>query len=282
MKQDYCHYIPLTNNSPLSTRVLMSGFLLIFLFLAPHFSFAQANTITVIRTDNELPLPDAIVKITPLNEQHRQPLELVALTNKQGLVSFDYQEPSVVIIAHLGYTTILDTLRLPASKTYFMAVAVQNIKDVVVTGQYGVSSSKNSLYEVKVITSETLKAKGANNLREALQNELKIDLGNDQVFGSSMSTNGISGEGIKIMVDGVPIVGKLDGKLDLSQININNIERIEIVEGPLSVLYGTDAMGGVVNIITKSFQTEKVNLNLKGYYESVGHYNVELNGGFAW
>ena len=63
---------------------------------------------------------------------------------------------------------------------------------------------------------------------------------------------------------------------------MNNIDHIEIVEGPLSVIYGTDAMGGVINIITKTFQTEKVNLNLKGYYETVGQYNLELNTGFAF
>ncbi len=158
----------------------------------------------------------------------------------------------------------------------------KDIQDVVITGQYASTSAQKSVYEVKVISSDMIRAKGANNLREALQNELGIDLGQDQVFGSNMGINGISGEGVKIMVDGVPIVGRLDGKLDLSQININNIERIEMVEGPLSVLYGTDAMGGVVNIITKTFQKEKVNISLKGYYETAGQYNLELNTGFSF
>lgn len=240
------------------------------------------DSISVVRTDNNSALPDAVVKIIPLNEQHRKPLETVGLTNKDGVFAFAYTEPCVILVSHIGFSTVIDTLRLPETKRYFISPTSKSINDVVVTGQYSENSAKNSLYEVKVISSETLKAKGANNLREALQSELKIDLGNDQVFGSTMSINGIAGEGVKIMVDGVPIVGRLDGKLDLSQININNIERIEIVEGPLSVIYGTDAMGGVVNIITKTFQTEKVNLNLKGYYESVGQYNIELNGGFAF
>ena len=124
---------------------------------------------------------------------------------------------------------------------------LQDSKDVVITGQYTANTIQKSVYEVKVISADELKSKGANNLREALQNKLNIDLGQDAVFGSSIGINGISGEGIKIMVDGVPVVGRLDGKLDLSQINLNNIDHIEIVEGPLSVIYGTDAMGGVVN-----------------------------------
>ncbi len=84
------------------------------------------------------------------------------------------------------------------------------------------------------------------------------------------------------MVDGVPLLGRLNGSVDLSSININNVERIEIVEGPLSVMYGTDAMGGVINIITKSHQAQKININLKGYYESVGQYNAEVDAGFAY
>ena len=159
---------------------------------------------------------------------------------------------------------------------------LQDAKDVVITGQYAPNSIQKSVYEVKVISADELKSKGANNLREALQSKLNIDLGQDAVFGSSIGINGISGEGIKIMVDGVPVVGRLDGKLDLSQINLNNIDHIEIVEGPLSVIYGTDAMGGVVNIITKTFQREKVNVNLKGYYETAGQYNIELNTGFSF
>jgi outer membrane receptor for ferrienterochelin and colicins len=187
-----------------------------------------------------------------------------------------------VLISYLGFVTITDTFQVAQDKVYYTGPVSQEINDVVVTGQYSPNSSQKSVYEVKVISAEMIKSKGANNLREALQNELSIDLGQDQVFGSSLGINGISGEGIKIMVDGVPIVGRLDGKLDLSQININNIERIEIVEGPLSVMYGTDAMGGVINIITKSFQPEKVNVQLRAYYETVGQYNIDLSAGFSF
>ena len=186
----------------------------------------------------------------------------------------------LVFVALIGLLplAVAQSVSAPDTTKPFMV----DVKDVVVTGQYGSGSVQKSVYEVKVITNAELKAKGANNLREALQTKLNIDLGQDPVYGSSVGINGISGEGIKIMVDGIPIVGRMDGKLDLSQISLNNIERIEIVEGPLSVVYGTDAMGGVINIITKTFQAEKVNLNLKGYYETAGLYNVELNTGFAF
>ena len=66
-----------------------------------------------------------------------------------------------------------------------------------------------------------------------------------------MSVQGLSGENVKILIDGVPVVGRLNGNVDLSQINLTNIERVEIVEGPLSVNYGTNALAGTINLITK-------------------------------
>jgi outer membrane receptor for ferrienterochelin and colicins len=248
------------------------------------FAFDPVNSsVTVTKSDDGKPLADAIVKIVPLDSTGFKKVKpLVGLTDAKGMFLYNFSEPVIVQISHLGFVTVTDTVTTLQNRSYSMVNSTQDVKDVVVTGQYAPGAPQKSVYQVKVLTAETIKAKGANNLREALQNELHIDLGQDQVFGSSMSINGISGEGVKIMVDGVPLVGRLDGKLDLSQININNIERIEIVEGPLSVIYGTDAMGGVINIITKNFQQQKVNLNLKGYYESVGQYNVELNTGFAF
>lgn len=241
------------------------------------------SSVTVLKKDDGKPLADAVVKVVPLDSTSVRRIKgAVGLTDNRGVHYYNFNEPVVIEVSHLGFVTIVDTVYTIQAKTYMLAYSSQDVKDVVVTGQYSPNSPEKSVYEVKVLSADMLKAKGANNLREALQNELHIDLGQDQVFGSSMGMNGISGEGVKIMVDGVPIVGRLDGKLDLSQINITNIDRIEIVEGPLSVIYGTDAMGGVINIITKNFQQEKVNLNLKAYYETVGQYNIELNGGFTF
>ncbi len=240
------------------------------------------SSVKVVREDNGQALQDAIVHIVPLNAEKQKSKFTAGLTDAFGNFFFNFSDPSILRISFLGFTTIVDTIYTPDTRTYFIKPVAQNMNDVVVTGQYSPNSVKKSVYQVKVITADQLKTKGANNLREALQSELNIDLGQDAVFGSSLGINGISGEGVKIMVDGVPIVGRLDGKLDLSQINTNNIERIEIVEGPLSVIYGSDAMGGVINVITKNFQKEKVNVSLKAFYETVGQYNIEVNGGFAF
>ncbi|MDZ7846145.1 MAG: TonB-dependent receptor plug domain-containing protein [Owenweeksia sp.] len=85
------------------------------------------------------------------------------------------------------------------------------------------------------------------------------------------SRQGLSGAKIKILVDGVPVIGRLDGNIDISQINLSNIERVEIVEGPMSVQDGTDAVAGTINLITKKdFTAEIKGQPVNAYYETAG------------
>ena len=56
---------------------------------------------------------------------------------------------------------------------------------------------------------------------------------------------------IQTRFDGIPIIGRKGGQIDISQLNLSNIEKIEIVRGPSSVSYGTNSTGGVINLITK-------------------------------
>jgi len=111
-----------------------------------------------------------------------------------------------------------------------------------------------------------------------MNTQLNIRIGQDNILGSSMSINGLSGQNVKVMVDGVPVIGRLEGNIDLSQINMNNVSKIEIIEGPMSTIYGTDALGGVVNIITQDPVSDGMQFDANGYYESV--YQVNFDGKF--
>lgn len=159
--------------------------------------------------------------------------------------------------------------------------ALKNIavEEVVVTAQYAPQSAARSVHKINIIDRKDIELSASQNLRDILRTELNIRLSQDNILGSSMSLQGVSGENVKILIDGVPVIGRQDGNLDLSQINLNNIERIEIIEGPLSVNYGTNALAGVINLITKKDQKEKLQLGLQSYYESIGQYNLSANGG---
>ena len=78
---------------------------------------------------------------------------------------------------------------------------------------------------------------------------------------------GLSSDYVQILVDGVPSVGRLSGNLDLNRFAVSNLERIEIVKGPSSSLYGSSAIGGVINLITKKNFDDKINFH---FDQSVG------------
>src|SRR6476660_9487761 len=144
---------------------------------------------------------------------------------------------SLIVIASPGFAQ-LDSLKL--------------LGEVVVTGQYKPQSVKNSVYQVRVINSERIRLSSATNVQQVLNNQLGFRFSNDNTLGmTDVQLNGMGGNSVKILLDGVPMVDRYDQRVSLSQIDINNVERIEIVEGPMSVSYGTDAMAGVINIITK-------------------------------
>lgn len=79
------------------------------------------------------------------------------------------------------------------------------------------------------------------------------------VFGNGIQIQGMSPDYTLIMLDGEPLIGRQGGVIDLSRFTVGNIQKLEIVKGPSSALYGSEAMGGVVNIITDQKRTNKIN-----------------------
>ncbi|MFZ6010933.1 MAG: TonB-dependent receptor plug domain-containing protein [Bacteroidota bacterium] len=147
------------------------------------------------------------------------------------------------------------------------------LDEVVVTGQYESQSLRKSVYQVRVITSERIQSQGSTRLQDVLSNELNIRFSQDLALGgSNLSMQGLSGQNVKVLLDGVPITGRqgTGNEININQTNINSVDRIEIVEGPMAVTYGADALAGVINIITKKPDDEKLSAYAKIHEETVG------------
>lgn len=154
-----------------------------------------------------------------------------------------------------------------------------DIEDVVVTAQYAPTDSRSALQDIYTINRETIERRGATNLEQLLQQEANVRINQDLVLGSRITLLGTSGQNVKIMVDGVPVIGRQGGDIDISQINLNNIERVEIVEGPLSVSYGTNALVGVINLVTKKSQLNTWEGRLTTQLEARGENRYALDIG---
>ena len=250
----------------------------IALFVIANISYSQ--TITVLAKSDKSPVLFAHVVFKPINSETK---EQVVLTDTNGTVTIPasiLNLRSQILISCIGYEKLMDTLILNTNKIYYLKEQNQVLNEVVVTGQYAPNSPEKAVHKIKIIDRKKIDAMGAQNLRDVLTNEMNIRISQDNILGSSMSLQGVSGENVKILIDGVPVIGRLGGNIDLSQINLNNIERIEVIEGPMSVSYGTNALAGTINLITKKSQLNTIETTINSYYESIGHYNLTGKVGF--
>ena len=148
------------------------------------------------------------------------------------------------------------------------------LQEMVVTGTVQPVKLQNALAQYRIITAEDIRMHGAVTLADALTTQLNINIGSDNILGSTVQMQGLDGDKVKLLIDGLPVNGRQNGNIDFSEINLNNVDHIEIVQGPMSVVYGSDALGGVINIITKK-KTKPMEASAGFHYESIGKYNVD-------
>ncbi len=121
---------------------------------------------------------------------------------------------------------------------------------VVVTGTRTAQPRGEAPVAVEVIDRQDLEDSGALTLDEALQEHPGLDI-SYSYLGATVRMLGMAPEHVLILVDGQRVVGRTGGAVDLSRYGVSGIERVEIVKGPSSALYGSDAMAGVIHIITR-------------------------------
>jgi outer membrane receptor for ferrienterochelin and colicins len=238
----------------------------------------QAQTVSVTELANQQPLGYVHLFVKMIEDLQDKGTYFVS--DGKGLVNLptDYLGENVYLRASfIGFDNYEDTLVIKELNKIALKEGSGLLDEVVVTAQYVPSSVNKSVHKIKVIDSKRIKELAAVNLKDVLNYELNIRLSQDNILGSSLSMQGLSGENVKIMIDGVPLIGRQNGNLDLSQINLYDVERIEMVEGPLSVNYGTNALAGTINIITKKKSTNKTNITVDAYSENIGTYNLSGN-----
>ena len=144
-----------------------------------------------------------------------------------------------------------------------------SLQEVVVTGTGTQHLLKDAPVQTEVINSRMLRQFAGSSLSDILSGLTSSFAFNEGDMGSQMQMNGLGNNYILILIDGKRIHGNVGGENDLSLIDPHNIEKIEIVKGASSALYGSDAIAGVVNIITKKHNEGLMAENTTRY----GSYN---------
>ena len=134
----------------------------------------------------------------------------------------------------------------------------QELEEVVVTATRTLRQLSSLPLPVTLIPQKQLQRSGVTRLNEILNEQTGIVMTPDVTIGGGegVQIQGIASDYVLVLIDGVPVVGRSSGNLDLSRLAIGNIKQIEVVKGPSSSLFGSEALGGVINIITEKPKSE--------------------------
>ncbi len=247
----------------------------ILLMLAGTCVFAAPLTVRVTDKDNGQPVFLAYVNVySGINNV----LLTTEQTDEQGYAAVDPQQyPCRIEVVAAGYGSYSKDYLTPPVNTNVTVSIVRKfnaLNEVVVTGLNRPERMKDALSLYQVIPKAAIDAQGSVTLDEALKNQMNIRLNTDNILGTSVGMQGMTGNKVKILIDGIPVNGREGGNINLSQINMNNVDHIEMIQGPMSVVYGTDALGGVINVITRK-QHKAIAAFANTHMESVGKYNID-------
>ena len=157
-------------------------------------------------------------------------------------------------------------------------------EQVVVTATRTEKKLSNIAVPVTLISQQQIQQAGALRLNDILQEQtgllITANSGSGSIgggiFGNGIQMQGLSPDYTMILLDGEPLVGRQGGVMDLSRFAIGNIKRIEIVKGPSSSLYGSEALAGVINLITEPIATPLLKAGLR--YGSFNATDAYISG----
>ncbi|MFO0358084.1 MAG: TonB-dependent receptor [Sphingobacteriaceae bacterium] len=214
-------------------------------------------------------------------------LQLNSYSKSNGEFSFpNIQQGNYTLIAQLvGYKTETISIHVNELKNKPLRIKLtsleNNLNEVVVTGTMRETGKDDSPISIEVIAPKLFQRSNTPTLMEAtnMVNGVRPQLNCNVCNTGDIHINGMEGPYTLVLIDGMPIVSGLSSVYGLSGIPIGMIERLEIAKGPSSSLYGSEAMGGTINVITKKPKLAPrlfMDYSLTGYLEN----NLDLNTKF--
>lgn len=202
-------------------------------------------------------------------------------SNNEGYYSLSLPKGTYdVKISMIGYKPIEITLTVDSEniyKNFYLEPSPIELDNVIVTTDRNVSLLRNSPYSKSIISQTDIQEKPLVSIPEIMKNQPGISIMRDGIWGSEINIRGLSRENIVTLIDGNRIVTSTDISARLAMIDMNDIERIEIIKGASSSIYGSGATGGIVNIISKSpklYDKFSFNGRLSSEFNSVNNLSV--------
>jgi len=197
----------------------------------------------------DLTTGDAVVGVTIMSVDS----SLYIVTDEKGQFTFNSQKAGLFRLSRIGYKSELKKIT-SGDNTLYLSSTAAALNEVVVTGTLKTVLKSSSPVAVEVYTPQFFKRNPSPAIFESLQqvNGVRPQLNCNVCNTGDIHINGMEGPYTLILIDGMPIVSSLSSVYGLSGIPMSLVERIEVVKGPAASLYGPEAIGGLINIITKN------------------------------
>ena len=200
------------------------------------------------------------------------------LTNEEGVFSIaSIKGDNKLVISYVGYTP--KVLNVDGNTTNIGTIALENdsLEEVVISGSLRQISKLKSAVQIELYSADFFRATPKASFFEAIEgiNGVRPQLNCNICNTGDIHINGQEGANTMVLIDGLPLVSGLSTVYGLSGIPQSLIKQVEVIKGPASTLYGSEAIGGVINLITKL--PENVHrFNIDTYTTSWGELNVDL------
>jgi len=158
-----------------------------------------------------------------------------------------------------------------------MSRRIVELGPVVVTGSGHHQHLRSTATPVHVISQDDIRQRGAATFQEAITSLLPQVSVAPNSMGSFLRMNGLGNKYVLVLVNGKRIIGDISGNVDLSRINMSRVRRIEVLDGAASSLYGSDAIGGVINIITDQPTKDLVGVDSDTRLSGSGQFKQSVN-----
>ena len=225
--------------------------LFLMLLICVHTAAQQKVKLEVLEKGTEQPIIAANV-IYADNEALRNPQYAITNTSGQAELKLPAKGICYYKVPYIGYVPVTGKIGgTQDEKVIYMKEDDLGINEVVVTGSRTARPIKMSPVTTQVLGGKALVDAGYSNLQQALQQETP-GLNIQKVgFGNEISMQGLDARHVLFLMDGERMTGDMAGNLDYERFNLHAIDRVEIVKGASSTLYGSRAAGAVINLITK-------------------------------
>lgn len=257
----------------------------IMLLISVTFANAQNAVLkgVVTQKEKQQPMPGASVYFSGTT--------IGTATNNKGEYQIKNVKPGEyeLVVSFSGFSRFKKKIAIKEGNNvlnFAMEESKNQLGEIVVTGTGTPHHLKTAPVQTELISKKAIASSGASDFNELMMSVSPSFDFNPGTMGSFMTINGLGNDFILVLVDGKRMYGDVGGNTDLNRINPDDVERIEVLKGAASLLYGSDAIAGVVNIITRKSK-QKINISntsrIREYRTYQQSNTIDLNlGKFSW